>query len=68
MTHPVCTHKWGNFCDSRGPPTVRLMQILHNTGFLKSQNLFNAGTLYISKSNHNIQNILFVLGLYEYLE
>ena len=35
----------GDFCNSRGPPTVPLMQILRNVVFLKSQNPRNVGTL-----------------------
>ena len=38
----------GDFCVSRGPPTVPLMQISRSAVFLKSQNLRNAGTLCIS--------------------
>ena len=34
----LCTCKWGNFCISRGSPTVPLTQILSNAGFFKSQN------------------------------
>ena len=33
-----------DFCVSRGPPTVPLMQILRNTVFFKSQNPDKAGT------------------------
>ena len=35
----------GDFCVSRGPPTVPLTQISRNTVFFKSQNPHMAGTL-----------------------
>ena len=37
----------GDFGISRGPPTVPLMQILHNVFLFKSQNPHKAGTLCI---------------------
>ena len=35
----------GDFCGSRGPPTVPITQISRNAVFLKSQNPCNGGTL-----------------------
>ena len=39
----------GDFCISKGPPKVQLMQILRNTIFFKSQNGRKAGTLCITR-------------------
>ena len=40
----------GDFCVSRGPPTVQLTQIFSNAVFFKSQNPRKAGTLVIVSS------------------
>ena len=39
----------GDFCGSKGSPTVPLKRILRNAVFFKSQNQGKAGTLYINE-------------------